>query len=233
MLLSVIMPCFNEIKTIEKIVNKILKLKKIKIQIIIIDDASFDGTTEALKSKIAKKVNKVIYHRNNLGKGAAIKSSLKYIKGDLVIIQDADLEYEPSDYYKLVNQFDNSHVNVVYGSRILNRKYFIYKQGFKKNFRVFANLVLTLISNVINNQKLTDAHTCYKIFRTKLFKNLKLKEKDFAFCPEVTTKLSLLKENIIEIPIKYNGREYRDGKKINFKDALIALKTILRYKFFG
>lgn len=233
MLLSVIIPCFNEIKTIEKIVNKILKLKKIKIQIIIIDDASFDGTTEALKSKIAKKVNKVIYHRNNLGKGAAIKSSLKYIKGDLVIIQDADLEYEPSDYYKLVNQFDSSQVNVVYGSRILNRKYFNYKQGFKKNFRVFANLVLTLISNVINNQKLTDAHTCYKIFRTKLFKNLKLKEKDFAFCPEVTTKLSLLKEKIIEIPIKYNGREYKDGKKINFKDALIALKTILRYKFFG
>jgi dolichol-phosphate mannosyltransferase len=232
MMLSVIIPCFNEKKTINKIVDKILAINKIKKQIIIIDDFSNDGTREIIKNQISKKVDKIIYHKKNLGKGAAIKSSLKYVKGDLVIIQDADLEYEPNDYYKLVNKFANKKINVVYGSRVLNKKYFYYNKGLKKNFRVIANFILTQISNILNNQKLTDAHTCYKVFRKQLFLKLNLEENDFAFCPEVTTKLSLLRENILEVPIKYNGREYKDGKKINFKDALIALKTILKYKFF-
>ena len=202
------------------------------MQIIVIDDASTDGTVNVLKKKILKKVDKIIFHKKNLGKGSAIISSLKYIKGDLVIIQDADLEYEPNDYYKLVKNFDKPYVNVVYGSRYLNKKYFNTQKSFKKNFRVFANFILTLISNILNKQSLTDAHTCYKVFRKKLFLKLNLEEKDFAFCPEVTTKLSKLGENIVEVPIKYNGREYKDGKKINFLDALIALKTIFKHKFF-
>ena len=114
---------------------------------------------------------------------------------------------------------------------MLNKKYFNFNKGFKKNFRVFGNLILTLISNILNNQQLTDAHTCYKVFRKKIFFKLKIEEDDFAFCPEVTTKLSLLNEKIREIPIKYNGREYKDGKKINFLDAIIAFKTILKYRF--
>ncbi len=232
MILSIIIPCFNEKKTIIRIVNKILSIKKIKKQIIIIDDLSNDGTRDIIRKQISKKVDKVIYHKQNLGKGAAIKSALKYIRGELVIIQDADLEYDPYDYYKLVKQFNNKKINVVYGSRVLNKKYFNYKQGFKKNFRVAGNLILTLISNILNNQNLTDAHTCYKIFRKKIFLKLKIEANDFAFCPEVTTKLSLLNEKIKEIPIKYKGREYKDGKKINFIDAIIAFKTILKYRFF-
>ena len=231
MILSVIIPCFNEKKTITRIINKILAINKIKKQIIIIDDLSTDGTRDIIKNQIEKKIDKVIYHKKNLGKGAAIKSAIRYIKGDLVIIQDADLEYEPKDYYKLVYQFNNKKINVVYGSRVLNKKYFNFNKGFKKNFRVFGNLILTLISNILNNQQLTDAHTCYKVFRKKIFFKLKIEADDFAFCPEVTTKLSLLNEKIREIPIKYNGREYKDGKKINFLDAIIAFKTILKYRF--
>lgn len=231
--MSVIIPCYNEIKTIDLIVEKILKLKNFKFQIIIIDDFSTDGTRELLKNRIEQKVDKVIYHDENKGKGAAIKSSLKFINGDFIIIQDADLEYNPEDYYGLTRKFLDSNVNVVYGSRVLGKKYFLYKNGLKKNFRVFGNFVLTLLSNILNNQRLSDVHTCYKLFRKDLFFKLQLQENDFAFCPEVTTKLSLLGEEIFEVPISYNGREYKDGKKINFFDAIIAFKTIIKYRFFN
>ena len=178
MYISVIIPCYNEIKTIKQIVDKVIALKNLKTQIIIIDDASTDGTTQILKNEIEKKVSKVIYHTKNLGKGASIRSSLKYLGGDLVIIQDADLEYDPNDYYKLIDIFDKQKVNVVYGSRILNKKYFDFKKGIRKNYRVFGNLILTLLSNIINNQNLTDAHTCYKVFDAELFKQINLREKN-------------------------------------------------------
>ena len=232
MFISVIIPCYNEIKTIKQIVNKVLSLDNIKIQLILIDDASNDGTTKILKEEIENKVSKVIYHEKNLGKGASIRSSLNYIEGDLVIIQDADLEYDPEDYHKLINKFYDKKINVVYGSRILNKKYFNVKMGIRKNYRVFGNLVLTFLSNIINNQNLTDAHTCYKMFRKKTFLKLDLKENDFAFCPEVNSKLSLLNEKILEVPISYNGREVEDGKKISFFDAFVALKVIIKYRFF-
>lgn len=232
MYISVIIPCYNEIKTISQIVDQIVNLRNLKIQIIIVDDASTDGTAEVLREKIENLVDKVIYHEENIGKGGAIKSSLKFINGDYVIIQDADLEYNPEDYFLLLDKFNDKQVNVVYGSRTLGKKYFNYKSGFKKNFRVFGNLVLTTLSNFFNQQKLTDAHTCYKVFRKDLFLRLNLQENDFAFCPEVTTKLSILKEKIHEIPISYDGREIEDGKKISFFDAIIALKIILKYKFF-
>lgn len=231
MLLTVIIPCFNEKETIEKLVNKVIKLKKIKKQIIIIDDCSSDGTRKIIKNKLNKKVNKVIYHKKNLGKGAAIKSSIKHIKGDLIIIQDADLEYDPKDYSKLIKPFLNSKINVVYGSRVLNKKRFKKNNTISKNYRIFGNYILTMFSNLINDQYLTDAHTCYKVIRKDLFLKLKLKENDFSFCPEVTTKLSNLNENITEIPIKYIGREYNEGKKIKFKDAFFAIKTIFKYRF--
>lgn len=232
MFISVIIPCYNEIKTIKQIVNKVLSLDNIKIQLILIDDASNDGTTKILKEEIENKVSKVIYHEKNLGKGASIRSSINYIEGDLVIIQDADLEYDPEDYHKLINKFYDKKINVVYGSRILNKKYFNLKMGIRKNYRVFGNLVLTFLSNIINNQNLTDAHTCYKMFRKKTFLKLDLKENDFAFCPEVNSKLSLLNEKILEVPISYNGREVEDGKKISFFDAFVALKVIIKYRFF-
>ena len=232
--LSIIIPCFNEKKTIVKVINQIKKLKKIKKQIILIDDGSNDGTREIIKKKLFHKVNKVIYHKYNKGKGAAIISSLKYIKGKFVIIQDADLEYDPKDYYKLMKPFLQKKTMVVYGSRVLGRKKKINYtniQDFQKNFRIFGNFILTKMSNLFNGQSLTDVHTCYKIFRKEIFFKLNLKEKGFSFCPEVTTKLAKLSYEIKEVPINYKGREIKDGKKIRLKDAISALKTILKYKY--
>ena len=180
------------------------------------------------------KVNKVIYHKYNKGKGAAIISSLKYIKGNFVIIQDADLEYDPKDYYKLMKPFLQKKTMVVYGSRVLGRKKKINYTNFQdlpKNFRIFGNFILTKMSNLLNGQSLTDVHTCYKIFRKEIFFKLNLKEKGFSFCPEVTTKLAKLSYKINEVPINYKGREIKDGKKIRLKDAISALKTILKYKY--
>tara|TARA_B110000008_G_scaffold222294_1_gene222876 strand:+ start:250 stop:975 length:726 start_codon:yes stop_codon:yes gene_type:complete len=234
--LSIIIPCYNEKKTIIEIVKQINKLKRIKKQIILVDDGSNDGTRQLIKKKLQNQVDKIIFHKTNKGKGAAIISSLKYIKGNLVIIQDADLEYDPKDYVKLIKPFSNNRIKVVYGSRVLGRKKNINifnLNDFSKNFRIFGNFILTKISNFINKQSLTDVHTCYKIFRKDIFIKLKIEEKDFSFCPEVTTKLAKFSYSITEIPISYNGREIKDGKKIKFTDAFLALKTIFKYKYFS
>ncbi len=229
MLISIIIPCYNEKNTILKILNKV-KNQKINKQIIVIDDYSTDGTTNILKKNFKKKGFKLISHKKNLGKGAAIKSAKKFIKGDIVIIQDADLEYDPKDYPKLILPIIKKKTKVVYGSRVLNKKKYS-NRNFSSKFRVFANYILTLISNFINSQKLTDAHTCYKVFDAKLFKKIKLQENDFSFCPEITTKVSNLKEKILEVPIKYKGRSYEKGKKIQFKDGFLALKTLFKHKY--
>ena len=226
--LTVIVPCFNEKETIIKII-KLIRKQKLNIQLIVVDDFSTDGTRKILK-KIIKKTEKLILHKKNLGKGAAIRSAQKYIRGKIVIIQDADLEYSPYDYIKLVQPILNNKTNVVYGSRVLNKDRYL-NNTFSSGFRVFANHVLTIVSNFLNNQSLTDAHTCYKVFKTEIFKKIKLNEKGFSFCPEVTTKISLLGEKIIEVPITYNGRTYDEGKKINFFDGFDALKTLIKYRF--
>lgn len=230
MKLSIIIPCYNEKKTIEKIVAKIIKIK-INKEIIIVDDCSNDGTEKIIKSKFNNKIFKKIFHGKNLGKGASIRSARKYISGDIVIIQDADLEYYPSDYLKLINPIIQNKTNVVYGSRILGKKKYNYRKSFYSYYRVIGNSLLTILSNILNNQNLTDAHTCYKVFDTKLFKKIRLIENDFAFCPEITSKLSKLNEKIVEVPIKYSGRNYKEGKKINLVDAIIALRTLFYYRF--
>ena len=231
MLVTIIIPCYNEKNTIKEIIRKILNQKNIKIQIIIVDDCSTDGTVEILKGEIKKYVSKIIFHQRNMGKGAAIKSAINHIQGDIIIIQDADLEYDPKDYQNLLKPFEDNNINVVYGSRVLGRDKSI-KFSLIQKYRIFGNYILTKISNIINNQKLTDAHTCYKIFRKELFIKLQLSENDFSFCPEVTTKLANLNQNIVEVPVSYNGREYKDGKKIRFSDAIIAINVIIKYKFF-
>ncbi len=231
MLITVIIPCYNEKNTIKKIIDKILSLKNINIQIIVVDDFSSDGTIDILKNEILNKVDKIIFHTKNKGKGAAIKSSISLIRGDVIIIQDADLEYDPEDYFKLIEPFENKNINVVYGSRVLGRSKF-EKKTFIQIYRIFGNYILTKFSNLINNQNLTDAHTCYKIFRSNIFNKITLIEDDFSFCPEVTTKLSKINQIIHEVPISYNGREYKDGKKIKFSDALKAVKVIVKYKYF-
>jgi len=227
--LTIIIPVYNEIKTIERILTKIYKLKDLKKEIIVINDASTDGTKEVLQ-KNKKKITYLVNHKKNQGKGAAIQTAQKLVKGDVVIIQDGDLEYEPSDYYKLLKEIYNGN-EVVYGSRVLGKKRYL-THNFSSVMRVFYNHALTIISNTLNNQDLTDAHTCYKMFTSSVFLKIKLKEKDFSFCPEITTKIGLKKIKIKEIPIKYFGRSYEEGKKIKFIDGIKALLTLFKYRFF-
>ena len=229
--LTVIIPVFNEINTIEPLLIKVLK-NTIDKQIIVVDDHSSDGTRELLINKFKNKIDKIIFHQKNLGKGAAIKSAQKYIIGKYTIIQDADLEYDPSDYFSLISEAEKNEFQAVYGSRVLNKNMHTNIKNFSHQIRIWGNIFLTFLSNKINNQKLTDAHTCYKLFNSNLFKSINLKENDFSFCPEITTKLSYRNIIIKEVPINYKGRTYNDGKKIKSSDGLKAIFVLLKYKFF-
>ena len=232
MKLSIIIPVYNEIKTIKKLLLKVVNQQIKDIQIIVVDDFSTDGTTEVIKNDLTQYIDKIIYHEKNMGKGAAIRSAQKYVNGDIVIIQDADLEYDPEDYKLLIDPIINKRTSVVYGSRVLNTKRYNSK-NFISLYRIFFNHMLTIFSNFVNNQNLTDAHTCYKVFETKIFKNIKLSENDFAFCPEITSKISKLKLNIIEIGISYTGRSVEEGKKIGIIDGFRAIFVLLKYGLFG
>ena len=229
--ISIIIPCYNEKYSIYEIIDKVNKLK-IHKEIILVDDYSIDGTRLIIKNKLENIVDKIIFHEKNKGKGACIISATPHISGDIVIIQDADLEYNPDNYDRLIKPLTENKTNVVYGSRVLNKKNYLIEKNFISNFRIFGNYILTKISNLINNQQLTDAHTCYKVFKKDIFLKMNLKENGFNFCPEVTTKLSILNENIIEVPINYKGRSVEEGKKIRFWHAIEAVITILKYKFF-
>ena len=229
-MLSIIIPVYNEVKTIDKVIDKITKIRDIKKQIIIVDDGSSDGTTEKLKELNKKyKIHKIIFSKLNKGKGHAVKLGQKNISEKFTIIQDADLEYDPNDYHKILKILKMRKHKVVYGSRVLNTNRYL-NNNFTSNIRVLANHVLTIISNIINSQNLTDAHTCYKAFDSKIFKRLKLYENGFSFCPEVTTKISNMGLDIFEVKISYKGRDYKSGKKISFIDGFDALWTLLKYK---
>ena len=234
-MLTIIVPVFNEKKFIRRILKKIIKIKNVKKQIIVVDDGSFDGTSKILKKEFrnSKIINKIIFHKTNMGKGAAIKSAQKYIRGDYIGIQDADLEYNPKDLIKIYKFIKKNKFDVVYGSRVLNKNKYQNTKNFTHLIRIWGNVFLTIVSNFINKQNLTDAHTCYKVFNSKIFKKIKLKEKGFAFCPEVTTKLSKKNFQIREIPISYNGRTYGEGKKISSLDGLVALFSLIKYKFYS
>ena len=230
--LSIIVPCYNEINTIDEIISKILesliKYKLNNYEIIIIDDSSTDGTVNKLKKMETKDYFKIIYHKNNQGKGAAIQTALNHISGDIVLIQDADLEYDPFDYNKLLLPFFETNADVVYGSRFLGGGKYVRIHFF---WHYLANKILTLICNVFTNLNLTDMETGYKVFKTSNFKKIKIEEKTFSFEPEITIKLAKNKCKFFEVPITYNGRSYEEGKKIGLKDAFIALKTIILYSF--
>ena len=232
MKLSIIIPVYNEIKTIKKLLLKVVNQGIKDIQIIVVDDFSTDGTREVIKNDLSQFINKIIYHEKNMGKGAAIRSAQKFVSGDIVIIQDADLEYDPEDYKKLIDPIINKRTSVVYGSRVLNTKRYNSK-NFISLHRIFFNHILTIFSNFVNKQNLTDAHTCYKVFDSKIFKNIKLSENDFAFCPEITSKISKLKLNIVEIGISYTGRSVEEGKKIGIIDGFRAILVLLKYGLLG
>ena len=228
--LTIIIPVYNEIKTIEKLLKKVLSIN-IKKQLIIVDDCSNDGTNKIL-IKYSKKIDKLIVHKKNRGKGSAIRSAQKFVRGKYVAIQDADLEYNPVDLLKIIKFLKKNKLNIAYGSRVLNKNKYENTQNFTHLIRIWGNVFLTKVSNIINKQNLTDAHTCYKIFRSDIFRKIKLQENGFAFCPEITTKIAKKKYKIREIPISYKGRTYSQGKKINSFDGLIALYCLLKYRFF-
>ena len=235
MRISIIIPVYNEEKFILEVLKKVNQQKKrFNLEIIVCDDCSNDQTKNILLEN-KDFYDKILFNDINMGKGSAIIKALNEVSGDYVLIQDADLEYNPKDYYKLLKPFRQKNTIAVYGSRVLGRKKVdleFYIKNFTKSFRIFGNYVLTKLSNFINNQSLTDVHTCYKVIRKDIFMKLNIKEKGFSFCPEVTTKLANLSCPIVEVPISYNGREIKDGKKIRFKDAIIALITIYKYKYF-
>ena len=226
--LSVIIPCYNEKNTIQEILNRIDKsLKKnefLKYEILIVDDFSNDGTKEILKNLSNNGKIQTYFHDANLGKGAAIQTALKYITGDIIIIQDADLEYDPFDYNKLLVPFFETNADIVYGSRFLGGGKYVRIHFF---WHYLANKILTFLCNLFINLNLTDMETGYKVFKASALKSINLKEKSFAFEPEVTIKLAKKSYKFFEVPITYNGRSYEEGKKIGLKDAFIALKTII------
>ena len=231
MILTIIIPVFNEKNTIKQIIKKINLLKNIEKQIILVDDGSSDGTTGIIKNELVSQLDKVIFHQKNLGKGAAIISAKKFVKGDVVIIQDADLEYDPRDYIKILKAISKENEIAVYGSRVLGKKRYSSKSFISKT-RIFLNHILTIFTNFLYKQKLSDAHTCYKSFKSIFFEKIELKEKDFAFCPEITAKISKMGIKISEVPIEYNGRSYNEGKKISIYDGFRAIYVLLKYKFF-
>lgn len=227
MKLSIVIPVFNEVGTVDEIIRRV-KAAPFEKEIIVVDDCSTDGTVQLLRKIDAIQDNvKVYYHDRNRGKGAALRTGFTAVQGDVVIIQDADLEYDPREYPNLLEPILDGRADVVYGSRFLggpHRVLFFW--------HYVGNKFLTLLSNTLSNLNLTDMETCYKAFRKEVLKDLSLKSDRFGFEPEFTMKIAKRKLRIYEVPISYSGRTYHEGKKINWKDGVAAIYTILRYRFF-
>ena len=222
---SIIIPCYNEEKTIEKIVNKIIDLNDLDLEIIIIDDNSTDSSKKIIETKIKNKIYKVIYNEKNFGKGYSIRKGIEAATGEILIIQDADLEYDPKDYQKILEPFNLGVADVVYGSRFIgsDKKRVLYF------WHTVGNKFLTLFSNFFTNLNLSDMEVGYKAFKTDIIKSIDLKENRFGFEPEVTAKIAKKSLRIYEVGISYFGRKYNEGKKITWKDGLSAIRCILKY----
>ena len=226
MKLSVIVPCYNEEKTIQSIINKILNQNYGNKEIIIIDDCSNDNSANIIKSFDNKNI-KLITNNKNCGKGYCVRKGISVSEGEIILIQDADLEYEPEDYNSLINPILKGHADVVFGSRFLGSQehrvlYFWHKVG---------NTLLTILSNIFSNLNLTDMECGLKAFRAEALKKINLKENRFGFEPEITLKISKLNLRIYEVGVRYFGRTYKEGKKINWKDGFSAIRCIIKYFF--
>ena len=225
MKLSIVIPCYNEAKTIRLIVDRVRGAPVAEKEIIIVDDCSRDGTRDILRTQIAPLVDKVIYHEVNRGKGAALRTGFAAATGDLVIVQDADLEYDPSEYPQLMKPIVDGRADVVYGSR--------FQGGGPHRVVYFWHMVgnkfLTLCSNMATNLNLTDMETCYKVFRREVLQKITIEEDRFGFEPEITAKVAKLDVPIYEVGISYYGRTYAEGKKIGWRDGFRALWAIFRY----
>ena len=223
--LSVIIPCYNEEETLEEIVERVIDVGLAQ-EIVIVDDGSTDGTRAILQEMADRPMIKVIYHEHNQGKGAAVRTGFAAATSDIVLIQDADLEYDPRDYPALLRPIQEGITGVVYGSR--------FRGGPTKTmffWNMLANRMLTLMTNILYNTILTDMETCYKAFRREIVQQIPLRSKRFDFEPEITAKVLKRGHRIYEVPISYNGREWYEGKKIKWYDAPIAAWTLFKYRF--
>lgn len=225
MLLSVIMPVFNERATIEEIIRQVQNVPVAK-EIIIVDDCSTDGTRQVLEEKLSTVPNiKIFYHKRNRGKGASLSTGIKHAQGDLVIFQDADLEYDPREYPKLLQPILEGKADVVYGSRFKGvHRAFLF-------WHYVGNKLLTLLTNLLYNTCLTDMETCYKVFRREVITGIKIRSQRFNVEPEVTAKVLKRKYRLIEVPISFVGRDFSEGKKITWRDGVVALWTLIKYRF--
>jgi len=229
MKLTIIIPCFNEVNTIKQIIDKIVEVSPYENEIIIIDDFSTDGSREILSQIEKAKISKLILNEKNYGKGYCIKKGIEETTGDILIIQDADLEYDPSDYTKMIEPIKKNNADVVYGSRFIGSE----EKRVLYYWHTLGNKFLTTLSNMFTNINLTDMECCYKAFKTEIIKEIDLKENRFGFEPEVTAKLAKKDIRIYEVGIKYFGRKYSDGKKITWKDGLAAIYCIIYYNLFS
>jgi glycosyltransferase involved in cell wall biosynthesis len=226
-MISVVIPVYNEVKTIEDVINRVQSVD-LKKEIIIVDDASTDGTREVLQTLTQKHNIKVLFHTSNQGKGAALRTAFEEIQGEIVIIQDADLEYDPFEYSKLIRPIIEGKADAVYGSRFLGGPHRVLLF-----WHYVGNKILTLFSNMFTNLNLTDMETCYKVFKASLLKEFTIESNRFGVEPEITTKLARLKCRIYEVDISYSGRDYTEGKKINWKDGIAAFYWILKFNLWS